>query len=196
MTATTKSASLEKIHKYENHNLDQDPQCTLRMPRAPHTSHALSCLGPHPARILLPIQKDCPNEDWLHLTALIHDLGKVFALLVFGKLPQWAIVGDTFHVGCAFDESIVHHKYFKENPDYNNPTFNTKYGVYFEGCGLENVMMSFGHDDYMYLENKTTLPSAGLFIIRYHSFYHKICFALVISLKKCHFTNKISIKKC
>ncbi|GMY34451.1 inositol oxygenase 1-like [Fagus crenata] len=120
------------------------------------------------------IRKDYPDEDWLHLTGLIHDLGKVLLLPSFGELPQWAVVGDTFPVGCAFDESIVHHKYFKENLDYNNPAHNTKDGVYSEGCGLNNVMMSWGHDDYMYLvakENKTSLPSAGLFIIRYHSFY-------------------------
>ncbi|KAH7568162.1 hypothetical protein JRO89_XS07G0250500 [Xanthoceras sorbifolium] len=85
-----------------------------------------------------------------------------------------AVVGDTFPIGCAFDESIVHHKYFKENADYNNPAYNTKYGVYSEGCRLNNVMMSWGHDDYMYLmakKNRTTLPSIALFIIRYHSFY-------------------------
>ncbi|KAF6167952.1 hypothetical protein GIB67_020522 [Kingdonia uniflora] len=54
--------------------------------------------------------------------------------------------------------------YLEENPDYNNPAFNTKYGIYSERCG----------DDYMYLaakENKTTLPFAGLFIVRYLSFY-------------------------
>lgn len=120
------------------------------------------------------IRKDYPNEDWLHLTALIHDLGKVLLLPSFGELPQWAVVGDTFPVGCAFDESIVHHKYFAQNQDYNNTAYNSKFGVYSEGCGLNNVMMSWGHDDYMYLvakENNTTLPSAGLFIIRYHSFY-------------------------
>ncbi|KAF3605913.1 hypothetical protein DY000_02045302 [Brassica cretica] len=120
------------------------------------------------------IRKDYPDEDWLHLTGLIHDLGKVLLHSSFGELPQWAVVGDTYPVGCAFDESIVHHKYFKENPDFNNPSYNTKYGIYTEGCGLDNVFMSWGHDDYMYLvakENKTTLPSAGLFIIRYHSFY-------------------------
>ncbi|KAL5855415.1 hypothetical protein ACOSQ4_005217 [Xanthoceras sorbifolium] len=64
--------------------------------------------------------------------------------------------------------------YFKENADYNNLAYNTKYEVYSKGCGLNNVMMSWGHDDSMYLvakENKTTLPSAALFIIRYHSFY-------------------------
>nr|GMC96099.1 inositol oxygenase 2-like [Ipomoea batatas] len=120
------------------------------------------------------IRKDYPNEDWLHLTALIHDLGKVLLLPSFGGLPQWAVVGDTFPLGCAFDESIVHPEFFKENPDYNNPLYNTKNGVYSEGCGLENVLMSWGHDDYMYLvakENKSTLPNAGLFIVRYHSFY-------------------------
>ncbi|KAH0990811.1 hypothetical protein GBA52_002294 [Prunus armeniaca] len=120
------------------------------------------------------IRKDYPDEGWLHLTALIHDLGKVLHLPAFGELPQWAVVGDTYPVGCAFDESIVHHKHFKKNLDYNNPAYNTKYGIYSEGCGLDNVLMSWGHDDYMYLvakENKSTLPSAGLFIIRYHSFY-------------------------
>ncbi|KAK4374188.1 hypothetical protein RND71_004865 [Anisodus tanguticus] len=120
------------------------------------------------------IRKDYPNEDWLHLTALIHDLGKIIVLPKFGGLSQWAVVGDTFPVGCAFDESTIHHKYFKENQDYENPIYNTKNGIYSEVCGLENVMMSWGHDDYMYMvakENGTTLPSAGLFIIRYHSFY-------------------------
>ncbi|WMV53700.1 hypothetical protein MTR67_047085 [Solanum verrucosum] len=145
------------------------------------------------------IRKDYPNEDWLHLTGLIHDLGKVLLLPSFGGLPQWAVVGDTFPLGCAFDESIVLHEVFffflsfafsltrvdglsettslsqlKGNHDNNNPSYNTKYGVYSEGCGLNNVVMSWGHDDYMYLvakANKTTLPSAALFIIRYHSFY-------------------------
>ncbi|GFP81747.1 inositol oxygenase 1 [Phtheirospermum japonicum] len=120
------------------------------------------------------IRKDFPKEDWLHLTALIHDLGKVLLLPSFGGLPQWAVVGDTFPLGCAFDKSIVHYEHFKDNPDYSNPAYNPKLGIYSEGCGLDNVLMSWGHDDYMYLvakENKTTLPSAALFIIRYHSFY-------------------------
>ncbi|KAI5664598.1 hypothetical protein M9H77_23921 [Catharanthus roseus] len=120
------------------------------------------------------IRKDYPNEDWLHLTGLIHDLGKVLLHPTFGELPQWAVVGDTFPLGCAFDESIVHYKYLKENPDSKNPNYSSKNGVYEEGCGLNNVAMSWGHDDYMYLvakENGTTLPQAALFIIRYHSFY-------------------------
>lgn len=42
-------------------------------------------------------------------------------------------------------------QHFEENPDYNNPVYNSKYGIYSEGCGLNNVLMSWGHDDYMYL---------------------------------------------
>src|SRR2546422_6255074 len=38
------------------------------------------------------------------LTGLIHDLGKVLCL--FGE-PQWAVVGDTFPVGCAHSDTIV-----------------------------------------------------------------------------------------
>ena len=35
-------------------------------------------------------------------------------------------------------------QYFNENPDYHNPKFNTNFGVYSEGCGLEKVLMSWG----------------------------------------------------
>lgn len=42
-------------------------------------------------------------------------------------------------------------QYFKENPDVKNHVYQTKNGIYSEGCGLENVMISWGHDDYMYL---------------------------------------------
>ncbi|PKI47997.1 hypothetical protein CRG98_031590 [Punica granatum] len=122
------------------------------------------------------IRRDYPDGDWLHLTALIHDLGKVLLHPSFGEQPQWSVVGDTFPLGCAFDESIVHHRVFEDNPDFQNPKFNTKLGVYSENCGLDKVPMSWGHDEYMYLVaqgNNTTLPPAALFIIRFHSFYYE-----------------------
>ncbi|KAG4999789.1 hypothetical protein JHK87_020861 [Glycine soja] len=82
-------------------------------------------------------RKDYPNEDWLHLTALIHDLGKVLLLPSFGGLPQWTVVGDSFSLGCAFQEANTH--------------FKKKKGLYATGLGLDNVIMSWGHDEYMYL---------------------------------------------
>ncbi|XP_071540191.1 inositol oxygenase isoform X2 [Panulirus ornatus] len=122
------------------------------------------------------IRKVFPNEDWFHLTGLIHDLGKVMAF--YGE-PQWSTVGDTFVVGCEFPESLVfRHSTFHNNPDLHNPKFNTKYGIYEPNCGLKNVLMSWGHDEYMYQvlkHNKSTLPEEALYIIRFHSFYPWHC---------------------
>ena len=38
---------------------------------------------------------------------------------------------------------------FKENPYFYNPKYNTKYGVYSEKCGMETIIISWGHDEYM-----------------------------------------------
>ncbi|MBM3724247.1 MAG: inositol oxygenase [Acidobacteria bacterium] len=105
---------------------------------------------------------------WFQLTALIHDLGKVLCL--WGE-PQWAVVGDTFPVGCAWDKSIVYHDFFAANPDTADPRFQTPAGVYEPGCGLRNVMLSWGHDEYLYQVVKNYLPEEALYMIRYHSFY-------------------------
>jgi inositol oxygenase len=113
------------------------------------------------------IRGDC-HQDWFVLTGLIHDLGKVLCL--FGE-PQWAVVGDTFPVGCQFDERIIYHEFFEENPDARDPKYNTRLGRYQEHCGLRNVFMSWGHDEYLYHVVKDYLPDPALYMIRYHSFY-------------------------
>ncbi|KAK3247977.1 Inositol oxygenase 1 [Cymbomonas tetramitiformis] len=112
--------------------------------------------------------------DWFHLTGFIHDLGKVMSHKKFGELPQWAVVGDTFPVGCAYDKGIILSKYFEDNADFNKPEYRSKCGVYAKNCGLDNVVMSWGHDEYMYQVmklNGCTLPLAAQYIVRYHSFY-------------------------
>lgn len=46
--------------------------------------------------------------------------------------------------------------------------------MYSPNCGLEKVLMSWGHDEYMYqvlLHNKCKLPEEALYVIRFHSFY-------------------------
>jgi inositol oxygenase len=108
------------------------------------------------------------HPDWFILTGFIHDLGKVLCL--FGE-PQWAVVGDTFPVGCKFSNKIVYPEFFEENPDAKDPRFNNKYGVYEENCGLDQVHMSWGHDEYLYHIFKEYLPEPALYMIRYHSFY-------------------------
>ncbi|MEZ4772286.1 MAG: inositol oxygenase family protein [Bacteroidia bacterium] len=113
------------------------------------------------------IRKD-GHPDWFVLTGFLHDLGKVLCL--FGE-PQWAVVGDTFPVGCAYSDKIVYPEFFVNNPDYTDERFNTKYGVYEPNCGLRNVHMSWGHDEYLYHIMKDYLPEEALYMIRYHSFY-------------------------
>jgi inositol oxygenase len=122
------------------------------------------------------IRKEFPGEeyDWFHLTGFIHDLGKIIAHPKFSNEPQWCTVGDTFPVGCQFAETNVFHKYFERNPDFTNEKYNTKLGMYTENCGLDNVLFSWGHDEYMYQvckQNKCLLPQEALYIIRFHSFY-------------------------
>jgi inositol oxygenase len=94
---------------------------------------------------------------WMQLTGLVHDLGKL--LFFFGAQGQWDVVGDP--------------DTFKGNPDHNDPVYGTKYGIYSPGCGLDNVMLSWGHDEYLYhiCKDQSTLPQEALAMIRYHSFY-------------------------
>src|SRR6476659_8011421 len=108
------------------------------------------------------------HPDWMVLTGLLHDMGKILCL--FGE-PQWAVTGDTFAVGCAYSDKIVYHEFFADNPDSDNPEFQTPCGIYEEGCGLDNVHLSWGHDEYLYQVVKDYLPCEALAMIRYHSFY-------------------------
>ena len=133
---------------------DSDPDTDLdQMQHLLQTSEAIRADG-HP--------------DWMVLVGLLHDMGKVLCL--FGE-PQWAVVGDTFPVGCAFSDKIVFAEFFKDNPDYKDSRYNTKFGVYSPNCGLRNVHMSWGHDEYVYQMMKDHLPEPALYMLRYHSFY-------------------------
>lgn len=108
------------------------------------------------------------HEDWFVLTGLLHDLGKVLCL--FGE-PQWAVVGDTFPVGCAFSDKIVYAEFFAENADSQDPQYRSQLGIYSQHCGLDQICMSWGHDEYLYHVLREYLPIEALYMIRYHSFY-------------------------
>ena len=108
------------------------------------------------------------HPRWFILAGLIHDLGKVLCL--FGE-PQWAVVGDTFPVGCKYSKKIVFPEFFADNPDHQNAEYQTDVGIYEKGCGLKNVFMSWGHDEYIYHVTKDYLPIEAQYILRYHSFY-------------------------
>ncbi|MBB6501741.1 inositol oxygenase family protein [Pedobacter cryoconitis] len=133
---------------------DSDPDTDLdQLQHLLQTSEAIRAAG-HP--------------DWMVLTGLFHDMGKVLCL--FGE-PQWAVVGDSYPVGCAYSDKIVFPEFFAGNADSTNPLYNTKYGIYEPGCGLDKVTMTWGHDEYVYNLLKDYLPEQGLYMLRYHSFY-------------------------
>lgn len=145
---------LEKLNKLLD---DSDPDTELSQ-----IDHALQTAE--------AIRRD-NKPRWFQLVGLIHDLGKL--LYFFDSRGQWDVVGDTFPVGCKFLRKIIFPDSFKGNPDILNPLYNTKYGIYSKNCGLDKVMLSWGHDEYMYHVAKTnsTLPKEALAMIRYHSFY-------------------------
>jgi len=119
------------------------------------------------------IRKVHPDKDWMIVTGLIHDLGKILSIACHE--PQWAVVGDSFPVGCAFSSTSVFSQYFAQNPDSQHPVYSTEYGVYQPHCGLSAVKMSFGHDEYLYRvctgNHGVSVPVEGLARIRFHSFY-------------------------
>jgi inositol oxygenase len=133
---------------------DSDPDLAL-----PQLIHALQTAE--------AIRQD-GHPDWFVLAGLIHDLGK--ALCLYDE-PQWAIVGDTFPVGCAWSDKIVYPELFADNPDANNPALQTPCGIYEPGCGIDNVHISWGHDEYLYLVTRDYLPQEAQWMIRYHSCY-------------------------
>lgn len=106
---------------------------------------------------------------------LIHDLGKI--LVTFGRDEdgtsddeQWAVVGDTFVVGHPIPDCVPFPEFNALNPDYGKPS------VYTQGCGLENVVCSHGHDEYLYRalvrnQKHHSLPEECLYIARFHSLY-------------------------
>ncbi|MEZ6039018.1 MAG: inositol oxygenase family protein [Planctomycetaceae bacterium] len=108
------------------------------------------------------------HEDWFVLVGLLHDLGKVLCLW---NEPQWAVVGDTFPVGCQFSDRIIYSEFFTANPDMTHSVYQQPLGVYKRNCGLRNVLMSWGHDEYLFHVLKNYLPEPALYMIRYHSFY-------------------------
>jgi inositol oxygenase len=127
------------------------------------------------------VRREYPGEEheWLQLVALLHDLGKLLAVTdekrgLVGE-PQWAVVGDTFPVGCKFEEaSNVFPEFFKENPDSSDPVYSSELGIYSPKCGFSSMDFSFGHDEYLYqvfVRNGCKLPPQALYMIRFHSFY-------------------------
>ena len=86
---------------------------------------------------------------------------------------MWGIVGDTFITGHKIPDTIIYNENNTLNPDHNK-YLNSPYGIYKKNIGLNNVLCSFGHDEYLYKllkHNKIQLPDEAYYMIRFHSLY-------------------------
>lgn len=151
---------LEALEKLNDLVDESDPDIDL-----PNSFHAFQTAE--------GIRRNHPDKEWLQVAGLIHDAGKLMAL--WGE-PQWCVVGDTFPVGCRPDPGIVFGvESFAGNPDLKDPKLNTRLGIYEENCGLGQVLMSWGHDEYLYrvlrAHEAHGLPEEAMYIVRFHSFY-------------------------
>ena len=120
------------------------------------------------------------RPDWMQLTGLIHDLGKV--MFLWGsdedgtsQDEQWGTVGDVFVVGCELPDTCVYPEFNTLNADMHDARYNTPTGIYEKACGLDSLHLAWGHDEYLFqvLSNHkaNTLPAEAMVMIRYHSFY-------------------------
>ncbi|KAK1829132.1 inositol oxygenase 1 [Podospora conica] len=116
---------------------------------------------------------------WMQFVGLVHDLGKLMAFVGGGVTQggQWDVVGDTFPVGCGFrEEMLVYPGTWGGNGDAGDEVYGTRLGVYEEGCGMGGLVMSWGHDEFLYqvlrgLGGRCRVPAVGLGVVRFHSFY-------------------------
>ena len=101
------------------------------------------------------------HPRWFILTGLIHDLGKILCL--FGE-PQWAVVGDTFPVGCALLRQDRLPRVLRRQPRLPaSPEYQTAVRrLRARAAGSTSVHLSWGHDEYLYHVVKDYLPEEGL----------------------------------
>ena len=113
------------------------------------------------------------QPEWMQFTALVHDLGKCLYLRGCDQdgtsvKEQWGTVGDTFVVGDGPLPDCLVHSEFNELNDWRD-------SGYADGCGLSNVLVAYGHDEYMYevlrQSSGVDLPEEALYAVRFHSLY-------------------------
>ena len=47
-------------------------------------------------------------------------------------------------------DSMVYPEFNSESPDAQHSERRTELGIYEAGCGLDETLVAFGHDEYMY----------------------------------------------
>lgn len=134
-----------------------DPDCSL--PNSQHMYQTAEQL------------REDGHPEWLIFIGLVHDFGKIMFLKGNDEdgttmETQWGIVGDTWVAGAPQPDCLPYSHYNQYNKDVDLE--------YKPGQGLNNVICSFGHDEYVYrllVANNAKVPKKGLYIARFHSQY-------------------------
>jgi hypothetical protein len=58
-----------------------------------------------------------PDKPWMALAGLLHGLGKLLLHPMWGPQPPWAVMGESFPVGCKFAPQISASEFFSANAD-------------------------------------------------------------------------------
>lgn len=119
--------------------------------------------------------RKCGHPDWFQLIALIHDLGRVIKLIDKTSIKDfqdydWTIAIMSRVVGCNPSQSTSFKEFSYLRSDSNDSRYNTNLGIYHEGCGIENLLLTWTGQEYLYSmlkHNEVELPDEGLAIIRY-----------------------------
>ena len=106
---------------------------------------------------------------WFIVTGLVHDLGKILCL--FGE-PQWAVVGDTFPVGCRWSPKIVHRAVLRPQPRQGRRRATRPRTASTSRAAASTTSTCRGATtSTSTTRSRTTCRMEALYMLRYHSFY-------------------------
>jgi len=123
------------------------------------------------------------HPDWVQFVALIHGLASVLTCLrsnssnpsnVASKDDgnsdfDWTIPVDARVMECKASENSIFQEFCTLNPDQDDPRYNTTNGLYNEHIGLEDFLLSWTSNEYMYhmlKHNNVRLPTEAYAILR------------------------------
>jgi len=115
------------------------------------------------------------HPDWFQLVALIHDLGRVIKLINVSSSNDfqdydWTIAIMSRVIGCNPSRSTSFKEFSYLRSDSQDNRYNTNLGIYHEGCGIENLLLSWTGQEYLHnmlKHNEVGIPDEGIAIIRY-----------------------------
>lgn len=153
------------------------------LPADPFTvslSSASACRPTPSLRALLfataELARSTGHPDWVQFVALIHGLATVLKFIDFITDAEsnsdfdWTISVDSAIVGCTFPETSTHSELHCFSPDSGDSRYQSVVGRYKRHIGLENVLLSWTGNEYLYYmlknNNDVVLPDDAYSLLK------------------------------